>query len=60
MRTFKFCLTAATALGLFGMVANAEIAMAQSGAFTAEDAYAQMGGMPFQMAELAVTVAQLP
>lgn len=63
MRVFKFALIlAAIGSSLSGMV-YAQIEMARKGMFTAEDAYSQMGGMPFRLASLDSssprTVAQL-
>ena len=52
MRPFGFALIAIVVLASTGLVARAELSMARRGAFTAEDAFSQMGGMPFQMADL--------
>ncbi|WP_336491151.1 hypothetical protein [Methylobacterium nigriterrae] len=58
MRAFKSGAIAAAAFGIFGLVASAELSLAQRGALTMDDTYAQMGGMTFQVAKLPMVLAK--
>lgn len=49
MPKFKFAVIAAALFGMFGATADAELLLARRGVFTVEDAYSQMGGMPFAL-----------
>lgn len=49
MPKFKAVVIAAALFGMFGATANAELSLARRGVFTVEDAYGQMGGMPFEL-----------
>lgn len=59
MPKFKFAVIAAALFGMFGATADAELSLAQRGIFTVEDAYSQMGGMPFELST-SVTNHQAP
>lgn len=58
MPTLKFAVLAVALFGVLGATINAELSLAQQGAFSVEDAYAQMGGMPFEGVGLPVTLAR--
>lgn len=49
MPKFKCAVIAAALFGMFSAAADAELLLAQRCGFTAEDAYTQMGGIPFEM-----------
>jgi hypothetical protein len=59
MPKFRFAVIAAALFGMFGATADAELLLAQRGVFTVEDAYSQMGGMPFELST-SVTNHQMP
>ncbi|WP_336491745.1 hypothetical protein [Methylobacterium nigriterrae] len=52
MRQFKAALVAVAVLASTGLVARAELSMAQSGSVMMDEAYAQMGGLPFRVTDL--------
>lgn len=49
MPKFKFAAIVAALFGMFGASVDAELSLARQGVFTIEDAYTQMGGMPFEL-----------
>ena len=49
MSGFKYALIALAIIGSSSGLAHAELRLAQKGMFTADDAYSQMGGMPFEL-----------
>jgi hypothetical protein len=48
MSKFKSAVAIVALIGMFGATVDAELSLAQQRVFTAEDAYAQMGGLPFE------------
>lgn len=48
MTKFKSGVIAVALIGMFGATVDAELSLARQRVFTAEDAYAQMGGLPLE------------